>query len=158
MNSVGVLDDLDGVCGELARGDELELGVLLHVLEVLAGRPADVHGLDVGGGEVLGGDGGFAVELDVELAQFAEADAVAGEELLADAVNHVGDDAADGALGERRVVVGDVGDELVEGELVVYLSGAERHGGVALCGLFGSGLLGTDVDAVVNHGIRSLKG
>jgi len=160
LNRVGVLDDLDGVVLHLATGNELELRLVAEVAEVLAGRPADVHGLDVGCTELLSRFCAFAAEFHTEAAEFAQADDVAGEELLAETTDHVGDDTADGTLREGRVVVGHVLDELVVGEFGVSLCGTISLGAARFCanvGLLRAGLRAHDANRVVNHGIKSLK-
>jgi len=154
LNSVCVLDDLDGVVLHLAAGNELELGLVAEVAEVLARIPADVHGLDVRCTEFLSGVCALAAKFHTEAAEFAEADNVAGEELLTKTADHVGNDAADGTLGERRVVVGHVLDELVVGELGVSLCGTISLGAAGLCanvGLLCAGLRAHDTDGIVNH-------
>jgi len=160
LNSVRVLDDLDGIALHLATGNELELGVFAEVLEVLAGRPADVHGLDVGSAELFGGLCAFAAELDAEASEFTETDDIAGQELLAEATDHVGENTTDGALGERGVVVGHVLYELVVGELGVSLCGTISLGAAGLCadvGLLCAWLRAHNANTVVNHGIKSLE-
>jgi len=152
LNSVLIPDDLDGVGLRLAAGNELELSVLTEVLELLAGRPGDVHSLDVVGVEVVSRLGGVAGQFHTEGAEVAQLNPVAAEELLAQTVYGVGQDALDGALRERRVVVCDVLAELVERELLVHLSrsvGHRAHG--VVISLLGTGLLTCDVDAVVDH-------
>ena len=152
LNSILIPDDLDGVGLRLAARNELELSVLTEVLELLAGRPGDVHCLDVVGVEVVSRLGRRAGEFHAESAEVAQLNPVAAEELLAQAVYGVGQDALDGALRERRVVVCDVLAELVERELLVHLSrsvGHRAHG--VVISLLGTGLLTCDVDTVVNH-------
>ena len=123
-----------------------------EVLELLAGRPCDVHCLDVVGVEVVSRLGGVAGQFHAESAEVAQLNPVAAEELLAQTVYGVGQDALDGALRERRVVVCNVLAELVERELLVHLSrsvGHRAHG--VVISLLGTGLLTCDVDTVVNH-------
>ena len=154
LNSVRVLDDLDGIALHLATGNKLELGIFAEVLEVLAGGPADIHGLDVGCAEVLGGLCAFAAEFYAEASEFTQIDDIAGEELLAEATNHVGKDATDGALGEGGVVVGHVLDELVVGQLGVGLCGTVSLGTARLCadvGLLDAWLRAHNANTVVNH-------
>ena len=154
LNSIRVLDDFDGVALHLAAGNKLELGLVAEVAEVLAGIPADVHGLDVACAEFLGGVCAFATKFHTETAKFAKADDVAGQELFAEATNHVGDDAADGAFGKRGVVIRHVLDELVVGEFGVSLSGTISLGAAGLCadvGLLRAGLRAHDTDGIVDH-------
>ena len=154
LNRIRVLDDLDGVVLHLARGNKLELSLDAEVAEVLAGIPADVHGLDVACAEFLGRFSAFAAKFNTEAAEFAEADDVAGEELFAETTDHVGDDTADGALRERGVVVGHVLNELVVGEFGVGLCGTISLGAAGLCadvGLLCARLRAHNANRVVNH-------
>ena len=155
LNSVGVLDDFDGVVLHLARGNELELSHVAEVAEVLAGIPADVHGLDVACAEFLSGFCAFAAEFHTEASEFAKADDVASKKLLAETTDHVGDDTADGTLGEGRVVIRHVLDKLVVGEFGVGLGGAISLGTASFCanvGLLRAGLRAHNANTVVNHG------
>ena len=150
LNGVRILDDLDGIVLCFAVGDELEGGIVAEVLEALAGSPADVHCLDVLGREVVCSDGTLGLEFDAEVAHVAQLDAVASEELLAKTSHCIGQDALDCALRERRVVVGDVLAEVVEGELLVNLRRAVslRLGDVRFqC----SGLRAHNTNRIVNH-------
>jgi len=161
LNRVGVLDDLDGVVLHLAGGNELELRLFAEVAEVLAGIPADVHGFDVAGTEFLSRVCALAAEFYTEAAEFTKADDVASEELLAETTNHVGNDAADGTLGKRRVVVGHVLNELVVSEFGVSLCGTISLGAAGLCadvGLLCAGLRAHDANTVVDHGFLKFKG
>ena len=69
MNRFLVLDFLDCISLRLAGGNKVEGGFGAEVLEVLAGAPAGVHFLDVGGGEGVGGGSALGGKLDVEAAQ-----------------------------------------------------------------------------------------
>ena len=76
------------------------------------------------------------------------------EELFAEATNHVGEYATDGALGERGVVVGHVLHELVVGQLGVCLCGAISLGAAGLCanvGLLCAGLRAHNANTVIDH-------
>ena len=150
LNRFLVADDFDGVGLSCATWDELEGGVAAEVLEALAHRPAGVDLKDVVGGELLGGDGSLGLEFDVEASEVAEANGVACEKLLAEAVHRVGQNALHGTLGEGRVVVGDVLAEVVEGEAFVNLRGAVglRLGDLRL---LRSGLSAHDANGIVNH-------
>ena len=161
LNRVGVLDDFDGVVLHLAGRNELELSLVAEVPEILARIPADVHGLDVGCTEFLGGVCAFAAEFNTEAAEFTEADDVASKKLLAETTDHVGDDTADGTLGEGRVVVGHVLYELVVGELGVSLCGAISLGAAGLCanvGLLRAWLRAHNANTGVNHFFVKVKG
>ena len=152
MNSVRVLDDLDGVGLLGALGDKLELGICAKVLEFLARSPTHVHGLDVGGREVLCGDGAFAGQFYVEVAEVAQADLVASKQLLSDTCDCIGQDALHGTLGEGRVVVGDVLTEVVEGETLVDLSCSVGLG-LGDVGLQRPGLSAHNGDRIVDHNV-----
>ena len=155
LNRFLVLDDIDGVglCG--AAGDEVELCFVAEVLELLAGRPADVDLLDVGGAEVLGLLLSLGGEFDMEVAQFAEFHLVAGEQLFAQAIDGLRDDGGDVGSVVGAAVAGDVLCELVEVEHFMNLCGAVGLGfGDVL--LLRSGSRGHDANAVVNHGCKML--
>ena len=156
MNRVRVLDDLDGVVLSLAVGDELEGSILTEVLEALARRPAHVHGLDVLGREVVGGDSALASEFDVEGSEVAQADLVASEELFAQAADCVAEDALDGTLREGRVVLRDVFGKLIEVEHLMHLRRAIglRLGDVRLQR---TGLRAHNANRIVNHGSKIFK-
>ena len=150
LNGFGVLDDLDVVHLSGAAGDEVELGFAAEVLEAFARNPGGLHLEDVQGAEILGGNGSFGLELDVECAEVAEVHLVACEELFADASHGVGQHALDTALREGGVVVGDVLAEVVEGEDFVNLCGSVGLG-LGDVGLFRSGLGAHNCDTVINH-------
>jgi len=161
LNSVRVLDDFDGVVLHLAGRNELELSLVAEVPEILARIPADVHGLDVGCTEFLSRFCAFATKFHTEAAEFAEADDVASKKLFAETTDHVGNDAADCAFGERGVVVGHVLDELVVGEFGVSLGGAISLGAAGFCanvGLLRAGLRAHNTDGIVNHFFVKVKG
>ena len=69
LNSVGVLDDLDGVALHLAVGHELELGFVAKFAEGLAPIDDGVDGLDVGNAEIFGGFCAFGREFNAERTQ-----------------------------------------------------------------------------------------
>ena len=152
LDGVGVLDDLDGVGCELARGHELELGLVAEVLAVEedALAPSDVDLLDVVDGEVLGGDCAFGGEAGGEGAHVAEGHAVAFEDELAQAVDGLHEDGVDVAGVVDASVVGDVLGELVEGEVLANLRLPVGFGVSDLL-LLGAGLCALDADTVVNH-------
>ena len=161
LNSIRVLDDLDGVVLHLAGGNELELSLVAEVPEILARIPADVHGLDVAGTEFLSRVCTFAAEFNTEAAEFTEADDVASKKLLAETTDHVGDDTADGTLGEGRVVIGHVLYELVVGEFGVCLCGTISLGAAGLCAnvsLLRAGLRAHNANRVVDHFFVKVKG
>ena len=156
LNRVLVLDDLDCALLCSAGGYELEGGFVAEVLEVLAGCPADVHLLDVGGGEGIGRLGAFGVELHVEAAELPEVDLVAKEHLFAQAVDGFGEHGCDVGTVVGAAVVGDVFGELVDAEDFVYLSGAVGLGlGDVLLLRTRSG--GHDDDTVVDHDFFGLR-
>ena len=158
LNSVRVLDDLDGVGSELAAGHEFELSLVAKVLavEVDALSPSDVDLLDVLDGEVLGSDCALRGEAGAEGAHVAEGHAVAFEDKFAEACNCLLEDGVDVASVVNASVVGDVLGELFEGDVLTDLCLSVGHGGIALVGLLRSGFLALDGNTVVNHGFKSL--
>ena len=151
MNRVGVPDDLDGVVLSGARGYKLEGCLSAKVLESLAGFPAHIHLFDVVHTEVVGGDSTFGFQFHMVGAHVAELDRVACQHLFAQARHGIGEDALDGALGEGRIVVGDVLAEGVEIESVMNLRSAVGLGLLDVL-LLGPGLRAHNANAVVNHG------
>ena len=120
--------------------------------KVVAGRPADVHGLAVGGGEGVGRLGAPGGELHVEAAELPEVDLVAQEHLFAQAVNGLGEHGRDVGAVVGAAVVGDVLGEGVHVEDFVHLS---RAVGLRLLDVFllRSGLGAHDDDRVVDHNV-----
>ena len=114
LNSIGVLDHLDGVGGELAAGNKLELSDLAEILAVEFERlaPYDVDFLDVINGEVFGGDCAFGGEAGAKGSHFAEGHAVAFEDELFQTENCLGEDGCDIAVVIDATVVGNVLCEL----------------------------------------------
>jgi len=166
LNSVLVADYLDGVGLRLAAGNQLELCLVAEVLEFLAGRPADIHSLDVAGVEVVSGLGGVAGKFAMEFAEVAQAHLVACEQEFLETRHGIGQDASDGTFGEWAVVLCDVVAELVERELLVHLGHAIGFGAASLCadvGFLGAGLCAHDGNGVVNHffcfwGVKGVNG
>lgn len=93
-----------------------ELGIVeeLACAEPAAKVEAHVYGLDVVGGEVGGILLSPRLQADAEDAQLVEIDGLALQQQLAQAILHLDENAAYGALAEHAVVVGHVGDELLE--------------------------------------------
>ncbi len=150
LNSVRVLDGLYGVVLCLAAGHELEGGFAAQVLELLTGRPADVHRLDVAGAEFFSGLGGGAGKFAMEFAEVAQAHLVACEQEFLETRDSIGQDARDSTLRERAVVLGDVIAELFERHLLAVL----RHAiglGVRDVGFFCAGLGAHNGNGVINH-------
>lgn len=150
LDSFLVLDFLEAVSLVEAAGDELEGRVLTEVAELLAGRPAHVHVLDVLGGEVVASGGTLGHQFDVEVAQVAQTDALAVEHQVAQAADHLVDDGDDVALVVGAAVAGDVFGELVDVENLGALCGAV---GLRLLNvlLLRSGLRAHNYDRIVNH-------
>ena len=69
----------------------IELGTVYQVLEVSTRREKDVHRLDVLGCELLNALRPFAADGDSESTQLAQLDLVAVEQLLHQALAHIGD-------------------------------------------------------------------
>ena len=150
MDSIRVLDDLDGVGLLRALRNEFELGIGAEILEELAGTPADVDGLDVVGGKVLGGDCALGLEFGMERAEVSERDLVTGEHHLAEAVDGLGEDGCHVAAVVGATVVGDVLSELDQVEAFVDLADtiSLRFGDVSLeC----AGLSAHNGDRVLDH-------
>ena len=152
MNSVGVLDDLDGVVLCLAGRNELELCFCAELLAVEGKSlaPDDVHLLDVLDGEVLGGDCALGGEAGGEGAHASEGHAVALQDELAQAGNGLAENGVDVAGVIYAAVVADVLGELLEGEVLSNLRGAVGFGVVDLR-LLRAGLCTLDGNTVVNH-------
>ena len=150
MNCFLVLDFLDCISLGLAGGNKVEGCFGAEVLEVLAGAPASVHFLDVGGGEGVGCSCALGGKLDVEAAQRSKVHLVACQYLLAEAAHGILQNALDSAFGEWRVVVCDVLAELVEVEDFAHLCGAVgfRLGDFSL---FRARLGTHNSNSVINH-------
>ena len=157
MDGFLVLDFLDGFGLSLAGGHELEGGFAAEVLELLAGIPADIDGLDVGGGEGVGSCCALALDASLEVAEVAEADALAFEQEFAQAADSEGEQADDVALLIDAAVVGDVLGEGVDVNALLGLNHAVSLGFYDV-GLLGAGLGAHDRDTVVNHNNEKLKG
>ena len=141
----------------LAAGHKLEGGFVAEVQEALAGSPADVYLLDVGGGEGVGSLSPYGLELCLEVAQLAELDALAFEDELAQAADGDGEDGEDVPLAVDAAVAGDVVGEGVDVEHFAGLCYAVGFGFGDVF-LLGSGLCGHDGNAVVNHCFWGLGG
>ena len=99
----------------------LEGGVVeqLTGTEALAEEEVQVDTLDTVGGKVGRGVGTTRSNANLENAQLVELHGLALQEQLTQAVLHLHEDATDGALGEHAVMVGHVGDELLERDALV---------------------------------------
>ena len=150
VDGLFVLDFLDDIGQCLAGGYKLEGGLVSEVLEVLAGFPADVDGLDVGCGEGVGGHSPFGLDAWLEVAKVAEADALSFEQEFTEAADGEGEQADDVALLIDASVVGDV---LCKGVDVNGLFGLCHAVSLGLGDvlLLGAGLGAHDCDTVVNH-------
>ena len=157
MDGLFIPYHFDGFGLGLATGYEVELGDAAEVLELQAGSPADVHGLDLLGVELVGGVCAFASEFHTERAEVAQIDLVACQELFLETSDCISQDALHSALGEGRVVVGDVLAEVVQIEALVNLSRSVGLGGVSLLRLLRARFARKDGDSIVNHGIKSLE-
>ena len=94
------------LCGTTGHG--VELGAVYQVLEVHARSEQDVHRFDVLGRELFDAFRPLAADGNAEGSQFAQLDFVAVEQLLDQALTHVGDDSLDRASRIHAIVVGDV--------------------------------------------------
>ena len=140
---LALLDGLeDGRLGR-TRGDEVELGVGEEVAELAARLPADRDALDVLRAELLCRLRALAAERYGEVAELAEADFLALQQLLAHAVDCHVEDRHDVGAGVGRAVVGDVAGKLLDGHHLGVLCRGEVVGddGLDECLVLGVGLL-----------------
>ena len=140
---LALLDGLeDGRLGR-TRGDEVELGVGEEVAELAARFPADRDALDVLRAELLSRLRALAAERQGEVAELAEADLLALQQLLAHAIDCHVEDRHDVGAGVGRAVVGDVAGELLDGHHLGVLCRGEVVGddGLDECLVLGVGLL-----------------
>ena len=138
-----LLDGLeDGRLGR-SRGHEVELGVGEEVAELAARLPADRDALDVLRAELLCRLRALAAERQGEVAELAEADLLALQQLLAHAVDCHVEDRHDVGAGVGRAVVGDVAGKLLDGHHLGILCRGEVVGddGLDECLVLGVGLL-----------------
>jgi len=151
LNGLFVPDHFDGVGLCLSAGNEVELGFGAEVLELGAGSPADIHGLDLLRVELVGGVCAFASEFHTETSEVAQIDLVACQQLFLEASDCVSQNALDGTLRERRVVVGDVLAESVQVKALVNLSRSVGFGGVSLLRLLRARLARKDCNRIIDH-------
>ena len=140
---LALLDGLeDGRLGR-TRGDEVELGVGEQVAELAARLPADRDALDVLRAELLCRLRALAAERQGEVAELAEADFLALQQLLAHAVDCHVEDRHDVGAGVGRAVVGDVAGKFLDGHHLGVLCRGEVVGddGPDECLVLGVGLL-----------------
>ena len=140
---LALLDGLeDGCLGRTGR-DEVELGVGEEVAKFAARLPADRDALDVLRAELLCRLCALAAERQGEVAELAEADLLALQQLLAHAVDCHVEDRHDVGAGVGRAVVGDVAGKLLDGHHLGVLCRGEVVGddGPDECLVLGVGLL-----------------
>ena len=138
---LALLDGLED--GRLGRtgGDEVELGVSEQVAELAARLPADRDALDVLRAELLRRLRALAAEREGEVAELAEADLLALQQLLALAIYCHVEDRHDVGAGVGRAVVGDVAGELLDAHHLGVLCRGEVVGddGLDECHVLGVG-------------------
>ena len=147
---LALLDGLeDGRLGR-SRGDEVELGVSEEVAEFAARLPADRDALDVLRAELLCRLCALAAERYGEVAELAEADLLALQQLLAHAVDCHVEDRHDVGAGVGRAVVGDVAGKLLDGHHLGILRRGEVVGddGLDECHVLGVWLLALGLSLV----------
>ena len=179
---LALLDGLEDGCLGRTGGDEVELGVGEEVAELAARLPADRDALDVLRAELLRRFRALAAERQGEIAELAEADLLALQQLLAHAVDCHVEDRHDVSAGVGRAVVGDVAGKLLDGHHLGVLCRGEVVGddGLDECLVLGVGRLalglglvdtrlglvdleeirvdGSCRDAVVDHCVKVFKG
>ena len=96
-----ISNHFDGVGLGLATGYEVELGFGAEILELGAGSPANIHGLDFLRVELVGRVSTITSKFYVERAKVAQTDFVASKELLAQTSHCVSQDALHSTLRER---------------------------------------------------------
>ena len=140
---LALLDGLEDGCLGRTRGDEVELGVGEEVAELAARLPADRDALDVLRAELLRRLRALAAEREGEVAELAEADLLALQQLLAHAVDCHVEDRHDVGAGVGRAVVGDVAGKLLDGHHLGVLCRGEVVGddGLDECLVLGVGRL-----------------
>ena len=125
---LALLDGLEDGCLGRTRGHEVELGVGEEVAELAARFPADRDALDVLRAELLRRLRALAAERQGEVAELAEADLLALQQLLAHAVDCHVEDRHDVGAGVGRAVVGDVAGKLLDGHHLGVLCRGEVVG------------------------------
>ena len=129
---LALLDGLeDGCLGRTGR-HEVELGVGEEVAELAARLPADRDALDVLRAKLLCRLRALAAERQGEVAELAEADFLALQQLLAHAVDCHVEDRHDVGAGIGRAVVGDVAGKLLDAHHLGILCRGEVVGDYAL--------------------------
>ena len=111
---LALLDGLEDGCLGRSRGHEVELGVGEEVAELAARLPADRDALDVLRAELLCRLCALAAERYGEVAELAEADLLALQQLLAHAIYCHVEDRHDVGAGVGRSVVGNVASKLLD--------------------------------------------
>ena len=125
---LALLDGLeDGCLGRTGRY-EIELGVSEEVAELAARLPADRDALDVLRAELLRRLRALAAERYGEVAELAEANLLALQQLFAHAIYCHVEDRHDVGAGVGRAVVGDVAGELLDGHHLGVLCRGEVVG------------------------------
>ena len=138
---LALLDGLeDGCLGRTGR-HEVELGIGEEVAELAARFPADRDSLDVLRAELLSRLRALAAERQGEVAELAEADLLALQQLFAHAIDCHVEDRHDVSAGVGRAVVGDVAGELLDGHHLGVLCRGEVVGddGLDECLVLGVG-------------------
>ena len=140
---LALLDGLEDGCLGRTGGDEVELGVGEEVAELAARLPADRDALDVLRAELLRRLRALAAERYGEVAELAEADLLALQQLLAHAIYCHVEDRHDVGAGVGRAVVGDVAGKLLDGHHLGVLCRGEVVGddGLDECLVLGVGRL-----------------
>ena len=129
---LALLDGLeDGCLGRTGR-HEVELGVGEEVAELAARFPADRDALDVLRAELLRRLRALAAERQGEVAELAEANLLALQQLLAHAVDCHVEDRHDVGAGVGRAVVGDVAGKLLDAHHLGVLRRGKVVGDYAL--------------------------
>ena len=140
---LALLDGLEDGCLGRTRGHEVELGVGEEVAELAARLPADRDALDVLRAELLRRLRALAAERQGEVAELAEADLLALQQLLAHAVDCHVEDRHDVGAGIGRAVVGNVAGKLLDAHHLGVLCRGEVVGddGLDECLVLSVGLL-----------------
>ena len=140
---LALLDGLEDGCLGRTGGDEVELGIGEEVAELAARLSADRDALDVLRAELLRRLRALAAERQGEVAELAEADLLALQQLLAHAVDCHVEDRHDVSTGVGRAVVGNVAGKLLDTHHLGVLCRGEVVGddGLDECHVLGVGRL-----------------
>ena len=140
---LALLDGLEDGCLGRTGGDEVELGVGEEVAELAARFPADRDALDVLRAELLSRLSPLAAERQGEVAELAEANLLALQQLLTHAVDCHVEDRHDVGAGVGRAVVGDMAGKLLDAHHLGVLCRGEVVGddGLDECHVLGVGSL-----------------